>query len=132
MRSAIIIVGLLLSGWANALTLSPMYKDDLVYQDMYIANLKLENTDVDLRKFTIKVRSDSPEGKIISTQEDILGGEGYKTIKVPIYNIKANKLHKYYICVTEQPKEGDAWGVVGRVCAKVRLYWPLSELQHLE
>lgn len=109
-----------------------MYKDDLVYQDMYIANFKLENTDVDFRSFIVNVREKSPEGKILSTQENVLGGEGYKTIKVPIYGLKANELHKYYVCVTEKPKGGERWGVVGRVCAKVRLYWPLSELQRLE
>ncbi|AUG85330.1 hypothetical protein FDJ20_gp172 [Vibrio phage Thalassa] len=131
MRGSVILLSLLISGWANALTLSPMYKDDLVYQDLYMAKFKLENNGADLQEYDVSLHKESPEGEILYTSEDVLGGDGYKSLSVPIYDIKPDKLQKYYICVTEKPKENQKWGVVGRACAKVRLYWPQSQLRQL-
>lgn len=105
--------------------------DELVYQDMYMAKFRLDNTDVDLRYYDVYIRKNSPEGEIVYSSEDVLGGENYKSLNAPIYNIKPDTLQKFYVCVTEKPKEGEEWGVVGRVCAKVRLYWPQSQLQKL-
>ncbi|AFB83935.1 hypothetical protein F404_gp078 [Vibrio phage pVp-1] len=131
MRRSVILLGLLISGWANALTLAPMYFDELVYQDMYIAKFRLDNTDVDLRYFDVTVHEDSLDGNVVYSNTEVLGGESYKSLRAPIYNLKPDKLQKFYVCVTEKPKEGQKWGVVGRACAKVRLYWPQSQLQQL-
>lgn len=103
----------------------------MVYQDFYQVPLKLENTNKDVTSYDVTLHKASWDGKIIYKAEEVLGGEGYKTIKVPISNIKPNKLTKLYVCVQEKGKEGQ-WGVVGRVCAKVRLYWPLAELKQLD
>lgn len=108
-----------------------MYSDELVYQDLYIAKFRLDNTDTGIMYYDVEIHKNSPEGEVVYKTDDVLGGEGYKSLKAPIYNIKPNELEKYYVCVTEKPKEGQKWGVVGRVCAKVRLYWPRSQLQQL-
>lgn len=108
-----------------------MYIDDLVYQDMYIAKFRLDNTDVDLRYYDASIHKDSLDGEVVYKSDDVLGGEGYKSLRVPVYNLEPDKLQKFYVCVTEKPKEGQKWGVVGRACAKVRLYWPQLQLRQL-
>lgn len=108
-----------------------MYKDELVYRDLYMAKFKLENNSTEIQYYDVYVAKNSPEGEKIYEYEDVLGGEGYKSLNVPIHSVKPDELQKYYVCVTEKPKEGQKWGVVGRACAKVRLYWPQSQLRRL-
>lgn len=109
-----------------------MYVDDLVYQDMYIAKFKLENTDSEVTYFKTSLFENSIEGKLLYESSEVLGGDSYKTVKIPIYEIAPNKLQKYYACITEEPKGGEGWGVVGRACAKLRLYWPQEQLKQME
>lgn len=105
--------------------------DRMVYQDFYQVPLKLENTNKDVTYYDVTLHKAGWNGKILYKSEEVLGGEGYKTIKVPISKIKPDKMNKFYVCAQERGKEGQ-WGVVGRVCAKVRLYWPLAELKLLD
>lgn len=122
------------SGWASALTLSPMYKDELVYTDLYMARFELENTGRDVMYYDVWVTKDVdtllPEEGLYKGNE-VLGGESYKQITVPVMDIKPNKLEKVYVCVQEKSGDGKL-AVVGRTCAKLRLYWPLQELRTLE
>lgn len=133
MRSYLIAACLLVSGWANALTLSPMKVDELVYTDFYLAHFSLFNTSHDVVTYDVWVSSNDrlkPEEGLYKGEE-VLGGEGNKVITVPIYEIPADTLEVYYVCVQERPLKSQL-SVVGKVCAKVRVYWPRSELQTLQ
>lgn len=134
MRSAIVVGLLLVTGWANALTLSPMVKDDLVYTDFYMARFTLENTSDDVMYYDVWL-TDNVEtllpGEGLYKGEEVLGGNSYKTMEVPVMGIIPDKLEKFYVCVQERVGDGKL-AVVGRTCAKLRLYWPLVELQQLE
>lgn len=134
MRTAVIGLLLLVSGWANALTLSPMIKDELVYSDLYLATHKLSNTSQNLMYYDVwvtKGEKSYDSGDAIYKSSEVLGGNSYKSITVPIMDVAPDKLGVYYLCVQEKPEKGKLL-VVGRVCAKLRLYWPLAELRKLQ
>lgn len=131
MRSAIILC-LLVSGWANALTLSPMRVDSLVYQDLHIARFLLENTSDTVMYYDVWVstQEDLSPTNGLYLGEEVLGGGDYRAVTVPIDYIEADKLGVYYVCVQERA-ESKGIGAVGRACAKLRLYWPRAELRKL-
>ncbi|CAL9960520.1 hypothetical protein VPHK250G1_0053 [Vibrio phage K250 g1] len=123
----------MVSGWASALTLSPMRVDSLVYQDLHIARFLLENTSRNVTYYDvwISTREDLSPNKGMYRGEEVLGGDDYRPITVPIDHIEADKLGVYYVCVQER-QESNGIGAVGRVCAKLRLYWPRAELHKLQ
>lgn len=134
MRTAVIGLLLLVTGWANALTLSPMIKDELAYSDLYLTTHKLSNTSNKLMYYDIRVTKGEKsydDGDAIYQGSEVLGGDSYKSITVPIMDIAPDKLGVYYLCVQERPEKGKLL-VVGRACAKLRLYWPLAELRKLQ
>lgn len=132
MRS--LIIGLLLvSGWVNALTLSPMRQDEISYKSNVYAYFQLENTSNNVMFFDIWISTnpDTLEPAMdLYKGEEVLGGNSYKQISVPIKDIKPNKLEVFYVCVQEKPS-GSEIVIAGRVCAKLRYYWPQAELQLL-
>lgn len=134
MYRTVIAVCLLVSGWANALTLSPMYKDELVYNSFYTAVFRLDNTSTGVMYYDVWVGADvnklEPEDGLY-VMGTVLGGKDYKNIFVPMPWIEENKLEVYYVCIQEKPLL-EGFSAVGRVCAKLRLYWPLAELQTLQ
>lgn len=133
MRSAIAIC-LLVSGWANALTLSPMRIDSIVYGSSHITNLSITNTNVNVAFYDVWVSKNvetlEPEGGLYQG-ETVIGSDVTISFSVPIFNIKPDDLEVYYVCVQERPDKSEM-SVVGRVCAKLRLYWPASELRTLQ
>ncbi|ANO57515.1 hypothetical protein [Vibrio phage vB_VhaS-tm] len=110
-----------------------MYKDELIYTDFYMAHFELENTAKDVMYYDVWLTSDMetllPEEGRYKGRE-VLGGNSYKTIQVPIVNIKPDNLEKFYVCMQEKAENGTL-AIVGRTCAKLRLYWPLAELRKL-
>lgn len=132
-----ITLSLLVSGWANALTLSPMYKQELVYRDLYKAVFQLENTSPRVVYYDVWVTLEPslPPPKDwmygLFKGEEVLGGNSYKQMTVPVFNIKPDKLETYFVCVQERP-EKEKLSVVGKACAKLELYWPLAELRKLQ
>lgn len=134
MYRAVTLSLMFLSVGAQALTLSPMRVDKLVYNNLYIANFELRNTDEKFRTYDVWISRDLntlEKEKSAYSQKEVLGGKSYKKLSVPIYQIKPDELEVYYICVQERPLNKGI-GVVGRVCAKLRLYWPQSELLKLQ
>lgn len=111
-----------------------MYKDELVYTDFYTAVFELENTSETVMYYDVWLTNDVesllPKERLYKGKE-VLGGSSYKTIRVPVMEIKPDNLEKFYVCVQERAKK-EKLAVVGRACAKLRLYWPLRELQTLQ
>lgn len=133
MRSLVIGLLLVVTGWANALTLSPMKQDEILYKGNGYANFQLENTSNNVMFYDVWVSRDpsSLEPAVgLYKGEEVLGGDSYRQISVPIWGVKPNQLEVYYVCVQERPS-GSEIAVVGRVCAKLRYYWPQAELQQL-
>lgn len=126
MRS-IIILSLIIGGWANALTLSPMKIDELTYSNFYLSKYTLRNTYDTVMYYDVSVYKDKLDSRIIYSNEEVLGSNDYKTIEVPILNIDKDNLEKYYICVTEIPEEKEM-NIAGRVCSRLRLYYPYAQL----
>lgn len=131
MYRPVVALLLLVSGWANALTLSPMHYDKLVYTNYHTASFKVENTLKESVEYDITVTREGLEGERVYRGRLELGGSEYRTIGVPIMDIEPDKLSMFYVCVQEKPGS-EKWTVVGRTCAKLRLYWPLLELRQTE
>ncbi|CAL9983077.1 hypothetical protein VPHD81_0031 [Vibrio phage D81] len=135
MYRSVILALFALSGWANALTLSPMYFNELAYSDFYMARMEIENNSESARYYDVWVTIDPyasvPEEGSQYTWSEVLGSNEYKTISVPILNINPDQLEVRYVCVQERPNYGKL-EVVGRACSKLRLYWPRSELLKLQ
>lgn len=134
MHRPVIALCLLVSGWANALTLSPMKVEELVFTDFYVANFRLENTTSGLMYYDVWMTPDTdhiePEDGYYALGT-VLGGKDFKSIRVPVTGIEKDKLKELYVCVQEKPSNAEL-SVVGRTCAKLRLYWPASELRKLQ
>lgn len=132
-----VILFLLVSGCANALTLSPMKVDSLVYSDVYKATVSLTNTSENVTYYDTWIARDY-DGHIPSglayeyyRGELALGGLTTRFITAPIFDIPHDKLEVYYLCVQERPT-GAQLGAVGRVCSKLRLYYPYAQLLKLQ
>lgn len=135
MYRSVILALFVLLGRANALTLSPMYFNELAYSDFYMAIMKIENNSEDVRYYDAWVTKDPyssvPREDSQYAWSEVLGGNEYKTISVPILDINPDQLEVRYVCVQERPNYGKL-EVVGRACSKLRLYWPRSELLKLQ
>lgn len=114
-----------------------MYRDELVYRDLYRANFQLENESDNVMYYAVWTTkdpyADPPKDWMYGMYngEEVLGANSYKMISVPIFNIKADQLETYFVCVQEKPQNAKIV-VAGKACAKLRLYWPLSQLQKLQ
>jgi hypothetical protein len=111
-----------------------MRKDELVYQDFYQANYTLKNRKNEFMSYNVWVSREPKNytpSSILYKGEHVLGAESSKVVRVPISKIKPDVLEIYYICIQEKPKDNQ-FAVVARACAKLRLYWPLRELQSQE
>lgn len=108
--------------------------DEIVYNDFYTATFNLRNTSDKVMYYDVIVYDKEIDGDILYKTEEVLGGKDYKNISAHISGIDPDVLETYRVCVIEKPKSegGKLWGVVGRVCSKLRVYWPQARLQQLQ
>lgn len=114
-----------------------MRQDEVILSSSYKASFNVRNTANSVIYYDYWLTKNPENSRPKETSEFYTGGElvlaGYadKTISVRIFNIKPDKLQVYYLCVQERPTQGTI-AVVAKVCGKLRLYWPQSELRKLQ
>jgi len=117
------------SVYTSALTLSPMYSDNMVYSDFEEAIFKVSNESDATAFYDIWVTNGKNRDKKIYESEMVVAQNNYSMFTVPI-RIKPDQLEVFFVCVQERPSKASMQsGVIARICAKLRFYWPRSVLR---
>lgn len=107
--------------------------DEIVFSHFYKATFTVRNTSNHVVSIDYWVTTEPEKAKPKDVNgyslvgEVSLAGYEHKIIFARISNIKPDKLQVYYLCAQEKPSNQNI-AVVGKACAKLRLYWPQSEL----
>ena len=117
------------SVYTSALTLSPMYSDNMVYSDFEEAIFKVSNESDATAFYDIWVTNGESRHRKIYESEMVVAQNNYSMFTVPI-RIKPDQLEVFFVCVQERPSKASMQsGVIARICAKLRFYWPRSLLR---
>lgn len=127
MRCYLILISILFVKSAHSLTLSPMLNDQVVIKNEYKSQFKITNNYNHVMEYEYWI--DKGKGtKPLYKSELLIGGGDKKDIIVPVWRIQPENLEVYRVCVKERPATTSQVGLIARACARLRLYWPASQL----
>lgn len=123
MHTIIILLMVMFAGAANALSLQPTFLDELAQHDHHIAEFKIANASQ--RYIEYQIYAENVEtSEIVFTSLEPVAGRSNKVVHVTLTDLPINKLEVYRVCAQEKTEDP----VALRVCARLRVYWPLPIL----
>ena len=113
------------------MTLSPMLVDRVIVNSEVDTQFNVTNNHPYLMEYKFWI--DRGKGTKSLYQSEFLIGSGQTgTILVPVWGVTPEKIEVYRICVQEKPVYKKQVGLIARACARLRLYWPASQLLMLQ
>ena len=122
MQKLIAVSALLFSSLVYAHSQTPMSIKTLTYEPYVIAKIQIGNLRNVKQSFDIYI-DDVKTNQVIPLQS----GKTRK-INVKIKNIIPDKKQVFEVCSVSKPLENDMFR--SRICTDVKVYYPLSRLQH--
>ncbi|MCW8349195.1 hypothetical protein MD535_24725 [Vibrio sp. ZSDZ65] len=105
----------------------------MIYSDYAETIFFIKNDSDYVSFYDVWLLNSANSDNIIFKTELVVGNKDRASITIPVFDIEPDQLETYRVCVQEKiTQESGRWGVVGRICAKVRFYWPRSQLQALQ
>lgn len=131
MRCYVIIILILIGTNASALTVSPMLSDQVTTKSSKQAIYKIVNNYSQVMEYEIWLDRGKGTDKLYLSKF-LVGGSQSELVTVPIWNITADKMEVFRVCIKEKSVSTRKVGILARVCARLRLYWPAAQLQVLQ